>query len=186
MPPRTRAAAKRGAEAASTAVFDTVELLENILLNLPMKDLLLDARVCRKWKEVINGSISLQRALFMKAEPVDVVFRFRPPSHFNKIPEDDDTRWFCHQKNGIDFIAARINPLFAADDSQVDEEFGGLFERIDEGHIEFVDIKPLQSFEDFNASWRRMFLTQPPVHGQLPKRTTRGEGHATLQNCWLI
>ena len=48
---------------------ETPELLELILLELPMKDLLLNAqRVCRRWKANIDGSIKLQRALFFTPE----------------------------------------------------------------------------------------------------------------------
>lgn len=51
-------------------VFGTNELLENILVRLPMKKLLLAQRVCKHWHSLINGSIRLQRALFMAPVPV--------------------------------------------------------------------------------------------------------------------
>lgn len=52
--------------AAATAVFMTTELLENILWFLPMKDLLLNQRVCRKWQVVIEDTPRLQQSLFFR------------------------------------------------------------------------------------------------------------------------
>jgi len=46
-------------------VFNTAELLEAVLLNLPMKDLLLSQRVRRSWQALIITSLHLQRALFL-------------------------------------------------------------------------------------------------------------------------
>ncbi|KAK4613631.1 hypothetical protein CLAFUW4_09711 [Fulvia fulva] len=54
--------------AAAHAVFYTTELLEQILLELPMKDLLLDQRVSKMWKECIDKSTKLQKALFFVAD----------------------------------------------------------------------------------------------------------------------
>lgn len=48
----------------------TNELLENILVRLPMKRLLLAQRVCKHWKALIDGSLRLQRALFMVPVPI--------------------------------------------------------------------------------------------------------------------
>jgi hypothetical protein len=41
------------------------ELLEQILLKLPMKDLLMSQKVCRTWMWLIHGSLPLCRALFL-------------------------------------------------------------------------------------------------------------------------
>lgn len=51
---------------SATKVFNTVEILETILLQLPIRDVLLDQRVSRSWRAVIAGSISIQRALFLR------------------------------------------------------------------------------------------------------------------------
>ncbi|KAK5677252.1 hypothetical protein LTS10_010441 [Elasticomyces elasticus] len=40
------------------------ELLENIFLSLPMKDLLFSQKVCRTWKAVVDTSPHIQEALF--------------------------------------------------------------------------------------------------------------------------
>lgn len=48
----------------------TPELLENMLLKLPMQDLLLAQRVCSRFQATIAGSIKIRRALFFEPEPV--------------------------------------------------------------------------------------------------------------------
>lgn len=50
-------------------VFGVTELLEKILLELPMTDLLLIQRVSRQFKSTIDGSITIQQALFFKPLP---------------------------------------------------------------------------------------------------------------------
>lgn len=49
---------------AAQKVFETVELLEAILLNLPHKRLLINTRVCKTWNSVIKTSTSIQQKLF--------------------------------------------------------------------------------------------------------------------------
>ena len=48
-------------------VLATTELLEAILLDLPQRDVLLLTRTCRAWKEIVKGSVKLQRYLFFLA-----------------------------------------------------------------------------------------------------------------------
>ena len=48
----------------ASQVFATTELLEGILLDLPMKDLLFVQGECTGWKAVIDASPKLQQALF--------------------------------------------------------------------------------------------------------------------------
>ncbi|PPJ58259.1 hypothetical protein CBER1_08272 [Cercospora berteroae] len=52
--------------AAAAAVFDTAELLETILLQLPMRDIVRAQCVDRTFRDTIKESPSLQRALFLK------------------------------------------------------------------------------------------------------------------------
>lgn len=42
----------------------TTELLEEILLRVPPRDVLLLQRVCAVWKDVVEGSKKLQKMLF--------------------------------------------------------------------------------------------------------------------------
>lgn len=83
----TRAATRRS---VTEAVFLTTELLENILRHLPMKDLLLVQRVCRKWRAVITSNKELQQALYFI--PIEPTFRWkdeRPPVRkLTRVPSD--------------------------------------------------------------------------------------------------
>lgn len=49
---------------ALAAVIATTELLEHILLDLPMRDLLLAQRINKRFKHLIDDSIAIQRALY--------------------------------------------------------------------------------------------------------------------------
>ena len=51
---------------AAQQVLLTTELVEKILLHVPLKDLLFAQSVCMKWKAVIEGSTILQKALFFQ------------------------------------------------------------------------------------------------------------------------
>lgn len=132
-----------------------VELLELILLNLPMRELLLSQRVCRRWKDVITGSQALQRALYFLPEP-DVEchspsFTGKPISSYfrpNRLLEDafwnqfdippvSDESCIPHQKLRCYCSATVRLRTFAA-----------------EWH---------ESMKYEEASWRRMLITQPPV-----------------------
>ena len=52
--------------AAKSRVFDTPELMEAILLQLPLKDALLSQRVSKQWRNTIVGSTKLQQLLFFR------------------------------------------------------------------------------------------------------------------------
>ncbi|KAK3653641.1 hypothetical protein LTR56_004496 [Elasticomyces elasticus] len=57
---------------ASTAVFDTTELLEHILSSLAFVDLVHAERVDRYWRDVVASSVRLKETLFLKAAPAEV------------------------------------------------------------------------------------------------------------------
>lgn len=111
----------------SSRVLDSVELLERVLVHLPMVDILLFQRVSHKWHAVIRSSLSLQRALFMAAPPGGPVERL-------------ELSW--------DKTPLTINPLVA-------RRFGYA------GRLH-GDIVRHQKVLYAGASWRGMFLTQPP------------------------
>jgi len=50
---------------ASGAVFGTYELLERILLHLPVKDLVLSQRVTKGWRDLVQRSHGIRQALFL-------------------------------------------------------------------------------------------------------------------------
>ncbi|KXS94196.1 hypothetical protein AC578_3326 [Pseudocercospora eumusae] len=52
-------------QSAASRVCNITELLEAILLQLPTRDLLFAQWVCKQWQAVIEGSVSLKKALFL-------------------------------------------------------------------------------------------------------------------------
>ena len=64
-----QAPSKISTSTACHRVINTTELLEEILINLPVQDLLLSQRVSKYFKAVIDGSMIPQRALFFLPEP---------------------------------------------------------------------------------------------------------------------
>lgn len=118
MPPRTRAGTKLAAKLSSCAVFDTAELLEMNLLQLPVKDLLLDCRVCKQWKSAIDSSHNIQTALF---KPLTTIFNIdstkrrsqnneTSPVRLTEVPFIADNR-FVDLFRGASVIVALMNPL---------------------------------------------------------------------------
>jgi hypothetical protein len=53
-------------DAARQAVLGTTELLEHILVHLPVKDLFIIQRVCKRFLDFINTSVALQHKLFLR------------------------------------------------------------------------------------------------------------------------
>lgn len=115
------------------------ELLEGILVCLPMADLFVNQRVCKKWKDVISTSKPIRRVMFLEPESTE---QFR-----GKETTDADAE-------GI-----KINPLIG--------RFMRLPEiRGDSGGFKFnfqkfrYDVRPSS---ESDKSWYHMFVTQPPV-----------------------
>lgn len=91
---------------ASTAVFDTYELLEQILLHLPVTDLLLSQQVCKKWQQVVHRSRGIRCALFIEDF-------FDDGAHAVPSPNDPIgliQRWHFAEANGAEFRVV-VNPL---------------------------------------------------------------------------
>lgn len=56
------------ADASRQAVLQTNELLEGILSLLPPKQLFVDQRVCKQWRDVIASSPELQKKMFLRVD----------------------------------------------------------------------------------------------------------------------
>ena len=67
----TRARKRQLTSAVTVAVFDTAELLEEILLAMPIEDLLRAQAVSSTWKAAMNNSVRIQRALFFRPISLD-------------------------------------------------------------------------------------------------------------------
>ncbi|PVI03335.1 hypothetical protein DM02DRAFT_612254 [Periconia macrospinosa] len=143
-------ATKSSSTEPSSATLITIpyEILESILLYLPMKDLLLCQRVCQCFKQVVVSSKSIQRALFLK------------PSHSpQRFVEWEPMRW---------------NPLF---EEKLASSFVIrilAINRTEEGLVKMIaqvrlreDIFSNRSWSDIllrdDASWKSILITQPPA-----------------------
>ncbi|TKA72678.1 hypothetical protein B0A55_06286 [Friedmanniomyces simplex] len=63
------------------AVFNTAELLENILLHMPAKSVIGAQRVCRQFRDVVATSVQLQRKLFLRPAVPAITERWGTTGH---------------------------------------------------------------------------------------------------------
>ena len=137
---------------ASDQVLALPELLESILLYLPMVDLLLNAqRVARCWEDTIRNSTKLQQALFfspLNHETKSLSFRVWRSHNADLEVRQSDTEadatadWFQHAE-----IA--VNPMFP--------HLGRLSRAV------WASSRIEPKYTHKKATWRRMLITQPPV-----------------------
>lgn len=113
------------------------ELLEKILLYIPMVDLLRSQSICKDWKSLVQDSINIQRALFFAPKPqpeYEKTDREENPLLYSRFPA-----WIIDGENELGDKIATFIPLSL------------YHEGPDPMHI-----------ANPTASWRRMLLTQPP------------------------
>lgn len=154
------------------------ELLEQILINLPLRDLLLCQRVCKKWEALVSTSPTLQTRLYFRAAAGPKLSETHPSSYtFNPLLE------------------AAFPFLFKPDHI-------GAAQRSDDWDVSFGDLDlpptlescPKQFFyssftrnpEVFRrpqASWRQMLLTNPPVTTVVFRKDTAGMMGRSVQEC---
>jgi len=119
----------------------TTEILEAVLLQLPLREILHANAVCRRWRDVIAASPTLQQALFLAPDPA--------ASARDREPE----------KNPL--LEALFRELFQS---------GLSFNRWDALEIKwfqrmawFADEARRRAVLRADASWRRMYPVQPPA-----------------------
>ena len=153
-------------ESSAEQVFRLPELLEIILLYLPQKDLLLSQRVARSFRRTIQGSVRLQKALFftpdwnLEGRNFNAYARNNRPG---RKPENNRLllRAFPGCYPTVTLVIVNDTPTLS------DLEIG----RRGNEHwswdvcISFPadqapNTKPAVLYPE--ASWRRMFLSQPP------------------------
>ena len=140
---------------SARAVVDTAELLEAILLHLPMPEILLARAVSRSWKELVDTSPSLRFATF------------RPPDTEVLIPLT--SRYGVHLSNVLAMPSGatpkhlRINPIFLLESTK---HFGYAYweeqslVEVFVGHrCEIANLNTLALVE--NSGLRDMFVTRP-------------------------
>lgn len=120
------------------------ELLELILINLPMRDLLRSQRVCRTWHSAIQTSPTIQQALF-----------FSPKRRKHPVCPERET-WEANQLLQVEFPPwFQLAYIKSRWDWPMARSFNDLPWARDE--------KRCEAFMRPDASWRRMLLTQPPI-----------------------
>lgn len=169
-------------DAPRKAVFNTTELLENILLHLPIRSILTAQRVCRQFKELVDTSIHLQTALWMRTKNVEqtwfhqVTFASQPgPGIFLGVTrnqaftaKDPTSPWMKH----TELIPAELNPALLRSFELPEEDAA---QRLGDGeYAQFLSPKDLANKQ---GSWRKMYLTDPAcksieglLRGLLPGR----------------
>lgn len=153
-------------DAARQAVLNTNELLERIILHLPMKNIFAIQRVCQRFKAVIATSPDIQTKLFLRlrnepeenwtlnadesrgnvATPDDIYFR--------KV-DDEELHVLRHRP-------VRLNPLL--DLVTFDDYRWAANHRILLNHnkSEFAQMGFSQGHFDSEASFLKMYITDPP------------------------
>lgn len=161
---------------ARSRAFGVTEVLENILLKLPIRDLLFAQGVSKQFQQVILDSITLQRALFFKPTPgtldgkavtptINPLLAKRMPSHRVPLvftPKDEiggsQGTPMCLSVNTVDTPRTTVpyqNPSYAP----------GFEVKVELTHVTIA--KVLGEVTDTTSchakgSWRRMLATQPP------------------------
>lgn len=149
---------------AESRVFALPELLEAILLHLPLVDILLAQRVDRTFRDGIKASPALQKALFL-----------RPDDDYSlqligtmPISEDCVSHLHCEIDKNVFKAQNQIPPLWVRKTT------------IDLGKLCGAVLNPFLTFispdsdcrevgiqatwcHEADASWRKMLLSQPPV-----------------------
>lgn len=123
-----------------STVFIIPELLEPILLCLDVRTLLTSVRVCRRWRDMIQGSIHMQRALFFECE---------------EMPAGS------HEVKFNPLLVETFPLLFNFSDSWGPHDGPRGFTDL---AIEALPIGQRRvAFYRLDASWRRMHMRKPPV-----------------------
>jgi hypothetical protein len=135
---------------------DIIELLEAVLLKLPLKDLIFAQKICKHFKRVIETSASLQKALFFQLGTIEdaavdaCLFEFEP-------------RGVCRVK----FNKMALNTLLCKPYSSpgYGEDNLRLYHFLVDPKATAATRKKYG--KSWTPSYRRMYLSQPPVSGDV-------------------
>ncbi|EON69843.1 hypothetical protein W97_09106 [Coniosporium apollinis CBS 100218] len=142
--------------------FSVIELVALILLQLPLIDLFRVQRVCSRWRNIVQTFRSIQQVLFLRG-----LNRYaRPSAAYTSIHKLQG--WF--HKSGQSSVIYAINPLIKRQGWSCDHRDGETEVRLHQQHW-FLNRR---SYDRPNASWRGMFVTQPPTKRLKLYRVFRG------------
>lgn len=150
--------------ASVVAVLDNPYLLEAVLAEVPMRDLLRFTRVSKTWKQLIQTSFKLQRALFLKTSSskstvatlkrIDDV-RSIPASVLKHLPQDessvDHLDIHIHHPLLSEIAGEHINILVFSDTVVGSSRWS----------IKLPNSRELAG--DYQPSWYRMLVSVPAV-----------------------
>lgn len=123
-------------------MFRVPEMLEAILLELPMKDLLLSQSVCKTWKNAIKTSTKLQQKLFLIANGRVWTGSYTALVHSGRLPEYRSEPIYV------------VNPLLK-----------NIIRRLEDGRIFKAangGVKNPKEMLECQESWMKMPIMQPP------------------------
>ena len=151
----------------SHQVFDIMELLENILLYLPIRTMLLAKRVSRQFRDTIDGSLQIRRALFF--EPLSRPTSAQLAIMADRSPGVDDLTdygqqdWYEDLPKEIPNIA-QVNPLLGCfmqyREVCYNSQLGPCTRSDFRLFPSWTNLRILRK-SDASASWRWMLVVQP-------------------------
>lgn len=160
-----------GARAAAKAVFSTTELLEQILSHLVVEELFYLRRVSRHWRDVMNRSLILQRAMFLAPEPESNFESHLQPHRRGRGSHHGCTRNSCGtapSRGHTTMRSARYNALL------FERERLSLEQRGDYDAQQSARLYPTSTFVKGRDReiFAQMLVAQPPVaHARVGCRT---------------
>lgn len=171
---------------ATQRALETPELLELILTSLAPTDLLMLQRTSRLWNGVINTSPQLLRNLFMRADWTLEGKRNNPKREINKPGERPRNNLMLRRVLGgsyptmaLNFITPETTQFIVSDVSELDADVAPKQPQQDEepkdgywawdvslsypAHKQPTSPTVNPTVHHPKASWRRMYLSQPPA-----------------------
>ncbi|CZT14202.1 uncharacterized protein RCC_00176 [Ramularia collo-cygni] len=144
-------------------VLTTYELLENILIHLPMHNIFTCQRVSRQWQSIIQRSVRLREAMFLTSSstplrPEDTVYNRTVLCCWNR------GQTLYRAEEALTFNpAASVGVAFCIPRQSLLKKPFGAF-RFHLHHYPRLTIEALPEIaQGERASWKDMFLTEPPV-----------------------
>ena len=154
-------------DAARKAVLDTSELLEQIILCLPMTNIFVIQRVCQKFKAVIATSPNIQTKLFLRLRADVPEEAWALDTHSGPLPRHPDNVRFRKvdvNSKGTLYKPVVLNPLlqrrplFSRTSSAADRLFRS------DSLGETVEMMFPQSHFGSQPSFLKTYITDPPCH----------------------
>lgn len=143
-PPSNSSVVRDTDHLAAHAILFTNELLCDIVVRLPLHDIVAATGVCRQWKQALAADHSIQRALFLRPERISEVLATE--------------RWVNILKNPIPLARCKmigtLHPI-------LDRICGYA---LPSGELKQKRAFCLQPFDHPEGTWRNMYATQPPAH----------------------